>query len=159
MKVLVVSDTHGVVKPFINELEKHKDAELIIHLGDHVSDAKEIQRHTDIPMRMVRGNTDYYSDNTPWIELLNLEGHKVLITHGHNEKVSYGPATIFYKAKECDANLAFHGHTHVFFDEVIEGIRIVNPGSAGFDRGGEYESYVVMNIDKDNIEIERIRLD
>lgn len=39
MKVLIVSDTHYRVDAFISELDKHKDAELIIHLGDMVDDA------------------------------------------------------------------------------------------------------------------------
>ena len=158
MKVLVVSDTHGIVKPFIKELEKHKDAEMIFHLGDMVHDALKIKENTDIPMVIVRGNNDYFSENTPWSQIVRIKGHKILLTHGHMEKINYGITSLYFKAKESEADLVFYGHTHVYSDEYIDGIRLINPGSAGYDRARQYESYVVMNIEEDSIEIERVKL-
>lgn len=159
MKILVVSDTHFRVNSFIKELKKHKDAAMIFHLGDMVVDAYEIQKHTDIPMRIVRGNNDYFSDRAPWSDIVRIKGHKILLTHGHNERVKLGISTLYYKAKDAECDLVFYGHTHIYHDEVIEGIRIMNPGSAGYDRGGDYESYIVANITEDSVEIERVRLE
>lgn len=158
MKVLIVSDTHYRVDAFISELDKHKDAELIIHLGDMVDDAIYIKNHTDIPVEMVRGNNDYNAIYVPYHNLIRLKGHRILLTHGHLEKVYFGNTHLIYKAKECEADIVMYGHTHIFNNEVIDGITIINPGSAGYDRGGEYESYVVMNIDEENVEFERVEL-
>lgn len=158
MKVLIVSDTHYRVDAFISELDKHKDAELIIHLGDMVDDAIYIKNHTDIPVEMVRGNNDYNAIYVPYHNLIRLKGHRILLTHGHLEKVYFGNTHLISKAKECEADIVMYGHTHIFNNEVIDGITIINPGSAGYDRGGEYESYVVMNIDEENVEFERVEL-
>ena len=159
MKVAVVSDTHGRIELFLNRLSKEKDVEIIIHLGDTVEDAKNIQKRTNLPMFVVRGNNDYMDVNTPWRELVRINGHKILLTHGHKEGVNFGETKLYYAAKEAEAEMVLYGHTHVYLYEEIEGIKILNPGSAGYDRGFEYESFVIMNVTTDDIRVERIKLD
>ncbi len=159
MKVAVVSDTHGRIEPFLNRLSKEKDVEIIIHLGDTVEDAKNIQKRTNLPMFVVRGNNDYMDVNTPWRELVRINGHKILLTHGHREGVNYGLAKLYYLAKESDAEMVLFGHTHIYHYEEIEGIKILNPGSAGYDRGFEYESFVLMDVTADDISIKRVKLE
>lgn len=158
MKILVVSDNHGITRPFIQELKNHNDAEYIFHLGDLVNDAREIQKSTNIPVKMVRGNNDFLDKNIPWYEVVKIEEYNILLTHGHKEKINNGYSDLVNKAKECNADIAFYGHTHIYEDTIIDGVRIINPGSAGYDRGGEFESYIVMNIDKDNVDIKRVEL-
>lgn len=158
MKILVLSDTHGNNIPFINQLRNHKDAEMIIHLGDMVEDAKDIREYAPCLVKVVRGNNDYYADNTEWYELIRVEGHKILLTHGHKDRVSYGIDELVHRAKQCDAEMVMYGHTHVYDYREVDGIKVLNPGSAGFDRGGEYESYVVMNVTEDRIDVERVKL-
>lgn len=158
MKVIVVSDTHGMNKPFINELKNHEDASLILHLGDMVNDVEEIKNHTKVPVKVVRGNNDYNDEFTPWHQLIRLEGHKILMTHGHHEGVNYGRDGLLRKAKECDADIILYGHTHIFDSVDMDGIKILNPGSAGYDRAGEYESFAILNITKNSINITRVKL-
>lgn len=159
MKVAVVSDTHGRIEPFLNTLKQFNDVELIIHLGDTVEDATKIREKTKLPMFVVRGNNDYMDVNTPWRELVRINGHKILLTHGHKEGVNFGETKLYYAAKEAEAEMVLYGHTHVYLYEEIEGIKILNPGSAGYDRGFEYESFVIMNVTTDDIRVERIKLD
>lgn len=158
MKVAIVSDTHFRIKNFIDSVKKIKDLELIIHLGDMVDDANAIRDELNLPMFVVRGNNDYNAENTPWKQLIRLENHKIIITHGHKERVNFGYSNLLYTAKDADAEMILFGHTHVYFNKLVDGVRILNPGSAGFDRGGDYESYVLMDINKENISLERIRL-
>lgn len=158
MKVAIVSDTHFRIKNFIDSAKKIKDLELIIHLGDMVDDANAIRAELNLPMFVVRGNNDYNAENTPWKQLIRLENHKIIITHGHKERVNFGYSNLLYTAKDADAEMILFGHTHVYFNKLVDGVRILNPGSAGFDRGGDYESYVLMDINKENISLERIRL-
>lgn len=159
MKVAVVSDTHGRIEPFLNTLKQFNDVELIIHLGDTVEDATKIREKTKLPMFVVRGNNDYMDVNTPWRELVRINGHKILLTHGHKESVNFGETKLYYAAKEAEAEMVIYGHTHVYLYEEIEGIKILNPGSAGYDRGFEYESFVLMDVMDDDISFERIKLD
>lgn len=159
MKVAVVSDTHGRIEPFLNKLKQFNDVELIIHLGDTVEDAKKIREKTQLPLFVVRGNNDYMDVNTPWRELVRINGHKILLTHGHKEGVNFGETKLYYAAKEAEAEMVLYGHTHVYHYDEIEGIKILNPGSAGYDRGFEYESFVLMDITADDISVERIKLD
>ena len=156
MKVIVVSDTHGINQAFISNLKDHKDAQLIIHLGDMVDDVEEIKKYTDIPVIAVRGNNDYYDSEVEWDQELELLGHKIFVTHGHNYRVHYGIENLLYKAEEVGAELAIYGHTHVYFQEDFDGITILNPGSAGYDRGMDGESFVILDISKEKILIDRI---
>ncbi|EHR34070.1 metallophosphoesterase family protein [Helcococcus kunzii] len=158
MKILVLSDTHGNNNPFIRQLKNHEDAELIIHLGDMVEDAKEIQKYAPCMVKVVRGNNDYYSDNTQWHELIRVKGHKILLTHGHLEGVSYGIDKLVQKAKQSDVEMVMYGHTHRYDYREVDGITVLNPGSAGYDRGGEYESFVILNVTEEKIDVERVKL-
>lgn len=158
MKILVVSDTHGRVDAFIEELNKHRDADMIFHLGDLVQDAEIIAESTSVPMRIVRGNNDYFDKNTPLYDIVRIGGIKILLTHGHKENVYFGVSQLVRKAKECDVDMVLYGHTHIFHNEVVDGIRVINPGSAGYDRAGEFESFVILEISDEKIEIERVRL-
>lgn len=49
------------------------------------------------------------------------------------------------------------GHTHFPKDEMIEGIRFINPGTAGNDRGAG-TSMAILHLEGDSAELERIRL-
>lgn len=158
MKIIVVSDTHRRIEPFIKDIEKYDDIDLIIHLGDMVADAKEIKSRVKFPLMVVRGNNDYEANNTSWNEILEIEGNKIFATHGHKEGIDFGVNTILRRAKELDANIVLYGHTHVFMDKIYDKIRLINPGSAGYDRSGEYESYIIMDINSKEIKVDRIKL-
>lgn len=44
----------------------------------------------------------------------------------------------------CD--IALYGHTHVMADEVVSGIRLINPGSPSCPRGQNPCSYGIMYL-------------
>lgn len=158
MRVAVVSDTHFRNDKFLESVKQIDNIDQIIHLGDMVQDAKDIRSELKLPMFIVRGNNDYSDNNTPWRQVIRLMNHKILITHGHLERVNYGVMNLLYSAKEAECEMVMYGHTHVYHYEEIEGVKILNPGSAGQDRGGEYESYALLEITEDSIEVERIRI-
>lgn len=158
MRVIVVSDTHFRNDKFIESVKTIDNIDQIIHLGDMVQDAKEIRDTLKIPMTMIRGNNDYSDNNTPWRQVVRLLNHKALLTHGHLERVNFGVLNLIYSAKESECEMVMYGHTHIYHYEEIDGIKILNPGSAGHDRGGEYESYAILDITEDEIKVERIRL-
>ena len=145
-KVLVVSDTHGHLGNFDKVIQKHKDAELIIHLGDVCNDEFEINHKVKCPVLYVRGNNDWSYD-LPEKRIFSICGHKIFATHGHRYRVSYGLDTLVYSAMEQECDIVLFGHTHVPLIRREYYFTIVNPGSLTYPRqvGGK-PSYVIMNF-------------
>ena len=74
-----------------------------------------------------------------------------LITHSHllNKfglfNVSHSLAVL---AKNNDCEYVFYGHTHRFDDQVVDGVRIMNPGSLFRSRDDGSHSYAIFEIDE-----------
>ncbi|OJT91848.1 YfcE family phosphodiesterase, partial [Clostridioides difficile] len=62
------------------------------------------------------------------------------------------------KATEVDADIVIFGHTHTPFREIKDGVLYINPGSTSLPRGVSYKSFVIMDIEEDDIKIEEIRI-
>ena len=149
MRIFVVSDTHGSIGEFLNNMSIIKKPDLIIHLGDYVKDGIKIEKETEIKTIMVKGNGDYFSSSYREDEILNIEDKKIFVTHGHNYNVRYGLDNLIYKGEEVNADLILYGHTHVpiFIEE--DGIIIMNPGSPSIPRGfTRKKTFGIIEIDK-----------
>ena len=68
------------------------------------------------------------------------------MTHGHRYGVHYGREQLAEAALQKGAKLALYGHTHIFRDEEIDGVRLINPGSPTLPRGGGSPSYAVLDL-------------
>ncbi len=131
MKIAVFSDTHGASRGMINAVREYCP-EQIIHLGDGYRDAEAIKREfPHIPVCQVPGNCDYDSTE-PEYKVIRLGTLTAFLTHGHRYAVRYGKLDTLLYAAECSgAQLAMFGHTHKAGFEQIEGIFVLNPGTAG----------------------------
>lgn len=152
MKILVVSDTHGDVKKVIDYIEDRGDIQKIFHLGDYTGDAKLIYSMTGIEVVKVKGNGDYTDTSTLEDQLIEVEGHKIFLTHGHMYGVKTSLNSIFYKAKSLGAEVLLFGHTHTTLLVEHEGITIINPGSPTIPRAGNKPSLAILTIDSEKIE-------
>ena len=159
MKLLVTSDTHGRLGRVFTLLETLAPSlNGIIHLGDMVGDAEEISRsYPSLPVYRVRGNCDGYMA-TPDEALLELDGAKIFITHGHRYNVDRTRDVLAYKALEQGAQLALYGHTHVPRIEELGKITVANPGSPTLPRGGSGYSCAVLDIDNGKVFIRPVKL-
>ncbi len=129
MRILVMSDSHGMYSNMRRVVMKHSDAEVIIFCGDGASDIEEIKREfTDRAVIAVRGNCDFCTDN-PNIETITLEGKKLFITHGHLYNVKSGLYNLACACREAGADIAVFGHTHLPTEIYDDGIYLFNPGS------------------------------
>ena len=155
MRIAVVSDSHGDISFFIDKMKEIKGVDRIIHLGDYDSDGHEINRILDIPTDIVAGNNDYGSKDASE-KILNIEGHKIYLTHGHKYNVYFGIDRLVYKGLELGADLVMYGHTHRFIDETDQGVRVINPGSPSSPRGNDKASFIILDISKEEIKLERI---
>ena len=150
MKILVFSDSHSNPKYIERALEIHNyRADLVIFLGDGIRDIENIKnRHSHLHFFVVKGNCDVFSSSEyPNYSVLDLDGVRVLITHGHLFGVKRGYDRILYRAEELEADAVFFGHTHMPIDYSTyvneKRIHLFNPGSIAY--GG---TYGVVNTSK-----------
>ncbi len=159
MRILVVSDVHTNIKVLKEILDKEKNIDLKIFLGDLQSSDKQIvENNFDF---YVKGNSDF-PNNWETLIITEIEKFKVLITHGHLferllKKIDF--KIMYDYAKQNKIDLILHGHDHIKANETKNGIVRINPGSTTFPRDGEYGTYVILELNNkkiENIEYKRI---
>lgn len=131
MKIIIVSDTHGVSASLLRAVELNRDADAVVHCGDSRGEMAEVKmKYPDKQYFEVRGNCDFDS-TLPLTLTFELDGFKYMATHGHNYSVKFGLGQLFYAAQQEGVDAVFYGHTHIARDDVVEGIHLINPGSCG----------------------------
>ena len=139
-KLLILSDTHGN----ISGIEKLKnimaESDYIIHLGDHQKDIK-LYKEFDNKIYSVLGNCDGGGQD----KIIEIEGLKILLTHGDKHGVKSGLLNLFLHAKELGVNAVFYGHTHCSLIEEKDGITFINPGAMSGVWGKSYCYAVIYN--------------
>ena len=168
MKILVIGDTHGKLGMVRDIWSKLTGVDLVIHTGDYYTDAKDLAEEFHIPFVYVRGNCDgsYSSSNCSpagWdFAVVETEYGRILVTHGHNERVNYSFDRLIYKALENQCVAAVYGHTHKAAVQELDAgpalrpdacngtVWVVNPGSLPLPRDGSGGSYAVIRTSEDS---------
>lgn len=128
IRLLVFSDSHGVRQPMKDLYDRYSN-DGVIHLGDHIADARWLlQRTNGHPVYQVLGNCDL-GEMGYERQVLELEGAKILMMHGHRYGVKSGYGTALAAAKAEEAQAVLFGHTHIPFMERRDGILMLNPGA------------------------------
>lgn len=149
MLIAVVSDTHGSTHA-IKLVEKAiANADVLIHLGDNISDLKYIKEGFDGKVYGVSGNCDFTTEY-PIEQIVEIENKRLFITHGHKYGVKYDISTIFYKGKELGVDAVIFGHTHVKVIDQEEDMWIINPGSTSLPKD-KTESIAFIEIKNNSI--------
>lgn len=151
MRILVLSDSHGMVD-LISDVIGLEMPDKIFFLGDCISDIYDAKNSLGIDICAVKGNVDYYENGVEDM-VVKLMGKKILLTHGHKYGVKYNYFKLFLKAKEYAVDYVLFGHTHRYIDFNEEGIRFINPGSIGKPREDNNGSYVIIDLEVENIKI------
>lgn len=149
MIIAAVGDTHGETSLLIRVLREMVKPKMILFTGDHYRDGIKIGETLGIPVKAVAGNCDS-KQSGPGEELLKIEGHRVLLVHGHQYKVKTSMLPLKLRAAELKAELVCFGHTHQGACELVDGIWFINPGSPTHPRFGG-PSLVVIDIDAQQI--------
>ena len=148
MKVLIVSDTHGRDENLEEAVLREAPFDYLIHCGDVEGREIFIEALAECPCIIVAGNNDFFTDLSHEEEI-TLEGHKMLVTHGHYYFVSRNHDRLVEKAREDNSQLAMYGHTHTPVIEEEDGILVINPGSLTYPRQrGRRPSYAVMELEQ-----------
>lgn len=123
MKIGVISDTHGLLRPEVPPLLD--GVESILHLGD-VGDPKILKTLRKIaPVTAVRGNIDRDGPcaSLPETEVLLIEGGYIYLLHDIG-KLHLDPAAAKFAA-------VLYGHSHKSEIRRHKDVLYFNPGSCG----------------------------
>lgn len=149
---LILSDTHGDIYTASGIIRMYPQADGVIHLGDHCRDAKKLMAlFPGTEFYIVPGNCDFAYD-MPSDILLETEGKRLLLTHGHMYDVKNGLGRLEIKAKKENADAVLFGHTHVPYIEYRSKALFVNPGSLSYSRCAGKKTYALLEVSPKGIE-------
>jgi len=134
LRIAVIADTHGRLPTFL--MEGIAGADEIWHLGDVCEEGTwQAVEQVGPPALVVRGNQDA---NSAWPMSLDLDrlGHRFHLLHIPPSSAPLG------------VKFLLHGHTHVPRDQMVEGVRFLNPGSAGLANKGAPRSFAWLELRK-----------
>ncbi|MGI6777688.1 MAG: metallophosphoesterase family protein [Acetivibrionales bacterium] len=152
MKILVISDTHGDIDKAREIIKENDGVNLIIHLGDYFRDAEKLSTFfPDIPIEYIYGNSDFMIGDVPGEKILEFQGKRILITHGHRYSVKWGYDKLYRKAEEMNVDILLFGHTHVADMVQKAGYCLLNPGSISDPRDDSSESYAIIEVDSKGV--------
>ena len=120
MKIAVLSDTHGLLRPEVLKLVRRCDA--AIHAGD-VDRREIVDRLTEVlPLYLVRGNNDgEWARELPTTLRFKLEEINFYLIHNRKDI----PQDL------SGIDVVIFGHSHKYEREEKEGRLWLNPGSCG----------------------------
>ena len=146
MRILIVSDTHGSLRNFDIVIEREKEIDMLLHLGDVEGDNDYMEAVMNCPVHIVGGNNDYFSGLPGEIEL-RIGNYKVFMTHGHGYYVSMDTRRLKQAARARGADIAMYGHTHRPDIDLEDGVKVINPGSLSYPRqSGRQATYIIMEV-------------
>ncbi|WP_018660910.1 metallophosphoesterase family protein [Heyndrickxia acidiproducens] len=150
MKLLIVSDSHGLTDELFELENRYRDqVDAMIHCGDSELRAgqKEIK-----DFLTVRGNCDY-ERKFPLDITEEIGGNTIFVTHGHHYNVKMTLMNLSYKAKEVGAHFVFFGHSHMLGAEIIDNRLFLNPGSLLMPRGRVEKTYAIVEKEGNAIRV------
>jgi putative phosphoesterase len=123
MRIGVISDTHGLLRP--QALAALRDCDRIIHAGD-IGDPEILATLAGIaPVTAIRGNVDRepWARKIPPTNVLEVDNLSIYILHNLAE-LDLRPEAAGFAA-------VIYGHSHAPKQETKNGVMYFNPGSAG----------------------------
>lgn len=134
-KLFVLSDTHRRTDQIKKLLLPMTESDYVIHLGDYVSDMDPFADLLGDKLIRVRGNGDFGS-RVPEDLVLEVEGVKLFLTHGHRYRVKSTLVNLGIEAMSKDCAAALYGHTHLGDITEFDGVKMINPGSLSSSMSG-----------------------
>lgn len=110
-----------------------QESDFVFFLGDGAARIGDLALHKGF--YGVAGNCDFLP--LPEETVIETEGLKILLTHGHRYGVKSDLLSLSLRAEELGCRLVFYGHTHI--PEVTEhgAVTLVNPGSLSYPAFGQ----------------------
>ena len=137
-KYIVFSDVHGDLASLQKIEALTTQADGAFFAGDGYSMVEDL---TDKELYAVGGNCDIIG--APEI-VTEIDGVRILLTHGHKYGVKNSLLPLTLRAKELDCAVAIFGHTHQPFCSIENGVFLLNPGACS---GWGRKTYATLMID------------
>lgn len=145
MRLGVISDTHGLLRPEVFDV--FQDVDHILHAGDVGSLDILTALEALAPVTAVYGNTDGWEvrEKLPKVAQLQLDGFDIVVTHGDQ----FGsPTPEKLNAAFPDAEILIFGHTHKPLLTLVDVVvTAMNPGAAGRERFDLLPSVGILELE------------
>lgn len=147
MKLAILSDTHGLLRPAV--LEHLQTADAILHGGDINKQEIVDQLRQYAPVYVVRGNNDKaWAEDIPHHLTVTLGGVTFAMVHNRKEL----PADL------TGVDVVVFGHSHKYVQEEKDGVLWLNPGSCGPRRFHQEITMMTAEVEDGSIRVEKIVL-
>ena len=147
MKLAILSDTHGLLRPQV--IEQLKTADAILHGGDINRPAIVDQLRQYAPLYVVRGNNDKdWAAEIPHDLTLTLGGVTFYMVHNKKEL----PADL------TGVDAVVFGHSHKYVQEERDGRLWLNPGSCGPRRFHQEITLMTAEVSGGSIRVEKVSI-
>ena len=144
-KIGIISDTHGLLRPEVLEILRTCDC--ILHGGDINKPEILDQIRPLASVYVVRGNNDKdWAEGMSRTLRFTIAGVEFFMTHNKKDVAwELGSAQVFV-----------FGHTHKYFEKIIDDRLWINPGSCGRRRFDQEITMAVMHVDAGRYQVEKI---
>jgi putative phosphoesterase len=145
MRLGVISDTHGLLRPEV--FQAFAQVDHIFHAGDIGPLQLLAELEALAPVTAVYGNTDgeEVRQHVPQVASVELEGFDIVVTHG-DQLGSPTPEAL--NAAFPEAQIIVYGHTHKPLLTVVDVVvTVMNPGGAGHRRFGLPPSVGILELE------------
>lgn len=137
---LIFSDVHGDGYALSKIKALSTDCSGVFFAGDGLGSLGQFGNEE---VYTVAGNCDLFGESERIVEI---EGVKILLAHGHRYGVKNGYLNLIMRAKELQVNAVIFGHTHIPEVFTEDGVLFINPGSCSYY--AVKRTYAVMFIYK-----------
>ena len=145
MNLIILSDTHGLLRPAV--LGLLRSADTILHAGDINSQAIVDQLSSLAPLYVVRGNNDKeWAAAIPHDLTVTLDGVRFYMVHNKKDV----PADL------TGADVVVFGHSHKYSEERRGDVLWLNPGSCGPRRFHQEITLMRAQVTSGSIRVEKI---
>ena len=158
MRIGIMSDSHGNTMAVDQAIQKAGQVDVWLHAGDLIQDAEYLSIVTGKEVIHVAGNCDWPQSSVPEEILIEKAGHKIFLSHGHIYGVKRGNSDYYRAALAKGADVAIYGHTHVAEIDEKKNCLMINPGSVSHPRDGQAQSFMVLNLQGQEIKVEHFHI-
>lgn len=147
MKIAIISDTHSLLRPEVEEILRGCD--YILHGGDIASKETYDKIGSIAPSYFVRGNADKgWAEEVPAEAEIELGGLRFYMVHNIKH------------ARESFEGFDFvvYGHSHKYENKKDGSVTFLNPGSCGPRRFTQPVTMMVMTVTDGKYSVEKVDL-
>lgn len=145
MKIAILSDTHGLLRPEVTE--RLKTVDVILHGGDinKQSIVDELRQYA--LLYVVRGNNDKdWAEPIPHDLTVTLDGVTFFMVHNKKEV----PKDL------SGVDVVVFGHSHKYMQQEQDGVLWLNPGSCGPRRFHQEITMMLAEVADGRITVDKI---